>query len=117
MPKTPPQRDAQRDADYRRLYNLTLSDYNRMVQAQNGRCAMCREEPRPNHAGKVHRLCVDHRHGSDPIQVRGLLCHPCNRFIRACDDSVDRLIARRDAVVRQTARGIAYLTGFPGVPR
>ncbi len=63
----------------RQAYNLTGPDYQRMLTAQHGRCAICRELP-PE--GKD--LHVDHDHSCCPGTptcgkcTRGLLCPRCN---------------------------------------
>lgn len=52
-------------------FGITPDDYNKMLDEQDGRCAICRRLP-----GKIN-LSVDHDH--DTGKVRGLLCPPCNR--------------------------------------
>jgi hypothetical protein len=49
-----------------KLYGITGAQYDALLVAQDGRCALCRREP------KGKRLAVDHRHSDG--QVRGLLC-------------------------------------------
>ena len=58
-----------------RAKQLGVSDeqYERLLAAQGGHCALCPNEP------KTRRLHVDHDHASG--RVRGLLCHRCNRAI------------------------------------
>jgi hypothetical protein len=61
-------------AKRRRIFNqygITLEQYEEMLAAQNGVCAICKLAPE---TGK--RLAVDHCHDSGA--VRGLLCIPCN---------------------------------------
>lgn len=53
-----------------KTYGLGLGDYDRMLEAQEGRCAICRARP------KSKRLAVDHDHKTGA--VRGLLCSRCN---------------------------------------
>ena len=67
----------------RARFNIDLIDYNRMLKAQNGACAICKRLPK---LGK--RLVVDHDHSccSSPRKacgkcVRGLLCQRCNFFL------------------------------------
>ena len=54
--------------DLKRLYNLSLSEFNSLKRKQNNECAIC---------GDKEKLCVDHDHKTG--KVRGLLCHKCNR--------------------------------------
>ena len=73
-----------RTATNRRLwtkYGITLEQYESMLKAQNGRCAIC------NHKPKKRKLGVDHEHHSNPIRVRGLLCYRCNKFLVASNTS------------------------------
>ena len=52
-------------------YGLTVSQYEKMVLAQGGRCACC-------HGVKkgIKRLSVEHNHTTG--KVRGLVCQGCN---------------------------------------
>jgi hypothetical protein len=50
---------------------FTAEDYDRLLAAQGGGCAICKAPP------KTRRLHVDHDHKTGA--VRGLLCHRCNR--------------------------------------
>jgi hypothetical protein len=52
---------------------FTDADYARLLEAQDGHCALCPNEP------KTRKLHVDHDHGTG--KVRGLLCHRCNRVV------------------------------------
>ena len=47
-------------------------DYDAMLAAQGGVCAICGNPP------KTRRLHIDHDHKTG--KVRGLLCFQCNRF-------------------------------------
>lgn len=53
------------------LLGVTDEIYAAMLVRQGGHCALCPSEP------KARRLHVDHDHETG--QVRGLLCHRCNR--------------------------------------
>jgi len=61
-----------RNTSLRKLYGLTLEEYERLREFQQGRCAICQRAPR-------YRLAVDHDHKT--TEVRGLLCKLCNQHI------------------------------------
>jgi Recombination endonuclease VII len=52
---------------------ITDADYEALLAAQGGGCAICGNPP------KTRRLHVDHDHKTG--KVRGLLCHRCNRAL------------------------------------
>jgi hypothetical protein len=55
-----------------RKYNITVEEYDALVEKVGGFCQIC-------HAPGGGRLHVDHCH--DTGRVRGLLCSTCNRGI------------------------------------
>lgn len=67
-----------REKELVRKYGLTLEDYNRMLVAQGGVCAVCRNLDYQKD-GKIRPLSVDHNHSTN--QVRGLLCLACNMAV------------------------------------
>ena len=71
-------------------------EYDRMVEAQGGLCAICEQPP----SGKRPTLHVDHKHGGD---VRALLCGNCNTGIGKLGDDPMRLM-----------RAAAYLDNHSG---
>jgi len=53
-------------------YGITLDDYNKMFNAQEGKCAICQK-----HQNELKQtLYVDHDHKTN--KVRSLLCKNCN---------------------------------------
>lgn len=64
--------DKYRDHELKK-YGLSVEDYNAMLIAQEGRCAICKR------IKKKLNLAVDHNHKTGA--VRGLLCAPCNRHV------------------------------------
>lgn len=50
---------------------VTDAEYEALLERQGGHCALCPATP------KTRRLHIDHDHRT--MQVRGLLCHRCNR--------------------------------------
>lgn len=74
---------ASRDVRIQETYGITQADYERMLAAQGGGCAICGGKRRGN-------LDIDHCHKTG--RVRGLLCRRCNRrLLPAAQDRTDRL--------------------------
>jgi len=67
-----------RDNRLRRIYDLSLEDYNRILAAQGGACAICG-------SGSETKLVVDHDHVTG--LNRELLCDPCNNLLGRALDS------------------------------
>jgi hypothetical protein len=83
------------NASFRLLYGITHDDYDRMVEEQGGKCAICsattnsKRNPRNN-------LDVDHDHGNG--SVRGLLCNACNLGIGKFADDPELLRKAADYI-------------------
>jgi len=60
------------DYELRKNYGITIDDYNKMFEEQNGCCKLCGR----HQSEQKFRLCVDHNHETG--RVRGLLCTRCN---------------------------------------
>ena len=81
-------KEAKRATHYRTTYGITLGEYDKMVEAQDGGCWICGSR------GKTRGLNLDHNHKTG--LVRGLLCPQCNRGLRWFRDNPGDL--RRAAV-------------------
>lgn len=68
--RRPPTAEQKRNWQLRNRYGITTDQYDDMLAAQGGTCAICGRPP------KNRRLYVDHDH--DNGRVRGLLCASCN---------------------------------------
>lgn len=77
--------DAWRHSAYLRKFGITVAQYDEMLLAQKGVCAICAGSP----VAPGNRLHVDHDHKTDA--VRGLLCGRCNRAIGLLNDDADLL--------------------------
>ena len=77
-----------KEANMRRTSGMTLVDYERKLEEQNYRCAICENclllEP-------LKRIHGDHCHVTG--QPRGILCHECNTGIGLLQDDPDLLRA------------------------
>ena len=58
-------------------------DYDALFKKQKGKCAICGKEwePLTKRGGRARRMYRDHNHRT--MQPRGLLCHFCNRHLKA----------------------------------
>lgn len=75
-----------------RRYGMTRADYDAMLAAQDGRCAICRKvETHKDRRGNVTRLAIDHDHSTGA--VRALLCHACNVALGSFGDDPDLIRA------------------------
>lgn len=65
-------------------YGLTPDEYDRLLAAQGGSCAICRaDSPGGKHDDHFH---VDHDHETG--KVRGLLCNKCNVALGVFGDNL-----------------------------
>lgn len=74
---------AKHNAEQKSLYNfksnlkirfgLTVEQYEKMLEFQDGRCAIC------HCISRAKRLAVDHDHKTG--EIRGLLCYRCNHTL------------------------------------
>lgn len=72
----------------RKYYDLSIAEYEQMLEAQGGVCAICKQ------ADLRKRLSVDHDHTTG--KVRGLLCNTCNRALGLLKDSIPVMTAATD---------------------
>ncbi|MFI1194033.1 endonuclease VII domain-containing protein [Micromonospora sp. NPDC020750] len=86
----------------KQIYGITHEQYDALMEAQGGACAIC------NNPSGGTRLAIDHDHSCCPGKkscgqcIRGLLCMNCNRLLGWFDnrrevitDYVNRYEARR----------------------
>jgi len=83
-----------KDAYCRRVnlwkYGMTVEQYDKLLEKQNGVCAICKRSPE-------QMLAVDHCHETG--RVRGLLCRSCNLGIGHLDDDVSKVWAAMEYLV------------------
>ena len=68
---------------------LTLSDFEKQMEAQEGRCGICRKDVSGTTKSGRQEANVDHDHETG--RFRGILCHRCNVSLGALGDSVEGL--------------------------
>lgn len=90
--KTP---DQLRDDRYRWKFGITLDDYHKMLEKQDGRCGICKSTEA---GGRWGTFAVDHCHTTG--KVRGLLCSNCNNGIGKLGDTVEALESALDYLRR-----------------
>jgi hypothetical protein len=66
----------------KKIYNLTLTQYNELKRKQNNCCTICGKKSK-------RRLSVDHNHKTG--KIRGLLCHKCNAALGFFDEDINVL--------------------------
>lgn len=83
-----------KDIRLKRIYKITLEEYNLMLNEQNYSCKICLR-----HENEFERdLAVDHCHKTG--KIRGLLCGDCNQALGKLRDNIKLL-----------ERAILYLSG------
>lgn len=66
-----------KERELQNMYGLTLEEFQRMYDEQDGLCAICQQPERQRgRGGAVRLLCVDHN--ATTGRVRALLCAQCN---------------------------------------
>lgn len=83
---------------YKKSYGLGYEEVKQLRKDQNHLCAICGEKGFMMNSRVKSALCVDHDHKTG--EIRGMLCHNCNRGLGLFQDSLDRLKS-----------AIAYLEG------
>ena len=83
-----------KDYNLRKRYGITLEQFESILAAQGGVCAVCRQ------GDKV--FCLDHNHKT--LKVRGILCLNCNlRVIGGARDQDYKLINAAEYVTYNPA--------------
>lgn len=74
-----------RETNRQHLYGITQEEFDALLKAQDGRCAICRSKSPGMRKGKELDWHVDHDHITNII--RGLLCCDCNLGIAKFHDN------------------------------
>lgn len=77
------------DRSLKRLYGISLAEYDEMFEKQEGLCQICGKPETATFKGVVKRLAVDHCHSG--LHIRGLLCSRCNSGLGLFGDSIESL--------------------------
>lgn len=79
-----------------KTYGITEEEYDGLLQAQGGGCAICNKTP--SQEGKS--LAVDHNHKTG--EIRGVLCTYCNHRVVGRHTDADLLRRVADYLERDT---------------
>jgi len=94
--KTSTNKKYRRKYHLKKKYGITLEDYDKILESQNGKCAIC-EIDNPGNKG---RFCVDHDHETG--KNRGLICDDCNVGLGRFKDSTNILTKAIEYLVKNT---------------
>ena len=87
--KTVNNKEARRKYHLKAKYGITPEQYNALLTAQDGVCAICKQPEFSIRRGSYKSLDVDHNH--DTGQVRGLLCSACNASLGLLKEDLKRV--------------------------
>lgn len=74
-----------KDTRLKRIYGITLEDYNKLFTEQKGCCAICYK-----HQSELNKtLAIDHNHETN--KVRALLCNNCNTGLGRFEEDIEVL--------------------------
>lgn len=97
-------------------YAITIDEYDRLYEAQAGRCAICAGQRKVLDVDHDHKAERDHRDDLGIVatrqSIRGLLCRRCNRrLLPACQDKPDVLLSAIDYLTNGRTRTQGLLDG------
>lgn len=75
MAMSPDQRRRAKDLRLRKVYNISIDEWEALLLSQGNKCPIC---SRQYEEGK--RWSVDHSH-VEPYEVRAITCYTCNRYV------------------------------------
>jgi len=84
-----------RESHLRCTYGIEPEDYERMLAAQHGGCALCGSGPGPR-----RNLPVDHDHVTG--RIRGLLCVPCNSRLGWLERHEAAIVSYREGIAMES---------------
>lgn len=89
----PGRRERSREKSIKKIYGITLHDYNEMALKQNFTCQICKKGSTEvdKKYNRVRKLVIDHDHKTG--KIRGLLCGPCNRALGGFSEQMETILA------------------------
>lgn len=94
-------------------FGITPEQYNAMLEAQGGVCAICKKPEMERQNGAIRKLSVDHCHTTGVI--RGLLCAKHNKAIGVFDDDADLLASAASYVLNPPCAGLGIVVRSAGM--
>ena len=73
----------------KRVYGIDSAQYYKMLEDQEGKCAICKSDSNNTSHQSKNKMFIDHCHTTG--QVRGLLCSKCNHALGLFDDDTENL--------------------------
>lgn len=95
-------RYSRRNRNLKHQYGVDIPWYDKKIEEQNHRCAICGVEENTCLMPNKRSFAVDHCHESG--QVRGLLCNQCNRALGLFKDSVEVLQKAQEYLLKYPRR-------------
>jgi hypothetical protein len=92
-----------RKTKLKRAYGIGLEEYDKMLKAQNYKCAVC--GIKQEEAGKKG-LVVDHCHDSG--KIRALLCSNCNSSLGLLKEDLQVLESLKNYIIKHKLIGDSY---------
>jgi len=99
---------AMRDWHLQRAFGMTQADYDAILRAQGGGCAICGKPP------GTRSLHIDHDHESG--EIRGLLCVSCNNALGQFKDDVE-LLARACSYLQRDLQTFSVVGALASMAR
>lgn len=93
-----------RSRNMKKAYGLTVADYDALLAAQDGKCAICGVEPGVKESSLRKHLCVDHCHTTG--KIRGLLCGPCNRALGLLGENPQTVAAAQQYLLAHSTEAV-----------
>lgn len=83
------ERPMRHNSHLKKMFNISLLDYNDMLKKQDGKCAICGSDKPSAKGDKIVHFAVDHNHETG--EIRSLLCIQCNQGLGQFKDSPELL--------------------------
>lgn len=81
-----------RNSKYLRNYGITLEEFEKILEDQDHKCAICKREETflmPGSNEEIRNFSIDHDHVT--LKVRGALCGSCNPALGGFKDNIEIL--------------------------